>query len=203
MSSYIRYSRSRIAARGPMEFLLDRGRKIIQVIEKSDNLPDLTIGHDVAPGWHGRSAHSVLDEVEILVLAQARMRLHELGRSWIEGRAVITRRIVRSAVAVGTLVAIQAGAIEQVGLSRRDRIRLPRRMAYGGSIQGGGGELRFEPRRWKIRAQVRIAESQVKPAAECEHDQRRDNSGYEVFHHVPVIVLVLHTPAGAYLVSWC
>ncbi len=168
-----------------MEFLLDRGRKIFQVIEKSDNLPDLTIGHDIAPGWHGRLAHSVFDEVEILVLAQAGMRLHELGRWWIEGGAVITRRIVRPAVAVGAFVAIQAGTIEHVGLSRRDRIRLRWRMAYGGSIQGGGGELRFEPRLGKIRAQVRIAESQVKPAAECEYDQRRDNSGYEVFHPLP------------------
>src|SRR5215831_17548232 len=107
-----------------MEFQLDGGWKIVQVIEKSDNLPNLTIRHDIPPRGHGRSAHSVLDEVEIPVFAQAGMRLHELGCSWIEGRLVITDRIVRSAVAVSTLVAIQAGAIEQVGLSRRDRIRL-------------------------------------------------------------------------------
>ena len=165
-----------------MEFLLDRGWKIVQVIEKSDNLPDLAIGHDIAPGWHGRSPHSVLDEVEILVLGQAGMRLHELGRSWIEGRPVITHRIVRPAVAIGALVAIQAGAVEQVGLGRCDRIRLRWCMARGGSIQGGSGEMRFEPGRWKIRAEVRIAESQVKPSAEREHDQGRDDSSHEVFH---------------------
>jgi hypothetical protein len=118
------YYSSKIAACGPMEFLLDRGRKIVQVIEKSDNLPDLTIGHDIPPRWHGRSAHPVLDEVELLVLGQAGMRLHELRRSWREGCPVITHRIIRPAVAVGTLVAIQAGAIEQVGRGSRDRIPL-------------------------------------------------------------------------------
>jgi len=114
-----------------MESLLHRGRKVVRVMEKSDNLPDLTIGHDIAPGWHGRSAHSVLDDVEFLVLGQAGMRLHELRRSWIEGRPVITHRIVRSTVAVGTLVAVQPGAIEQVGLGSRDRIRLRWRMVCG------------------------------------------------------------------------
>lgn len=165
-----------------MESLLHRGRKSVQVMEKRDNLPDLTIGHDAAPCWHSRSPHPVLDDVEILVLAQVGMRPPELRRSWIERRPVIAHRIVRSAVAVGTLVAVQLGAIEQVGLGRRDRIRLRWRMPCGRSIHGADAELRFEPRRWNIRSQVRIAESEVQPAAEYADDQRRDNSKHEVFH---------------------
>ena len=62
-----------------MELLSDRGRKIIQVIKKRNDLPDLAIGHDLSPGWHGGAADSVLNEVEILVIGQAWMRLHELG----------------------------------------------------------------------------------------------------------------------------
>src|SRR5229473_7850656 len=84
---------SRSAAGRSVELLLDRGRQILEVTEKSDYLPNLAVGHDISPGGHRSPAHAVLSDVKVLVLRQARARLHELGRPRIEGDAVITEGV--------------------------------------------------------------------------------------------------------------
>src|SRR2546425_13079980 len=57
---------SRSAAGRSVEFLLDRGRQILEVTEKSDYLPNLAVGHDISPGGHGSPARAILNDVKVL-----------------------------------------------------------------------------------------------------------------------------------------
>lgn len=111
------------------------------MVEKRDHLPDFAVRHDLAPGRHGRSAHAASDDVKVLAVGQMGMHFHELRSLRIKRLAVVTLGVVRSAVAIGTLVSVQAGAVEKIGISWLDRVFLFGRMACGRSVQDCTGNL--------------------------------------------------------------
>ena len=95
-----------------MKLLANRGREIVQVAEKRDHLPDFAVRHDLAPGRHGGSVHTAADDVKVLTVRQMRMHSHELGSRRIKRRAVVALGIIGPTVAIGTLVPVQASAVE-------------------------------------------------------------------------------------------
>lgn len=76
------------------------------MVEKRDHLPDFALRHDLAPGRHGRYAHAASDDVKVLAVGQVGMHFHELRSPRIKRLAVVTLGVVRSAVAIGSLVSV-------------------------------------------------------------------------------------------------
>ena len=95
-----------------MKLLANCGREVVEVVEKRDYLPDFAVRHDFAPRRHGRPAHAASDDVKVLVVGQIGMQFHELRSRRIKRLTVVTLGVVRSAVTIGTLVSVQAGAVE-------------------------------------------------------------------------------------------
>jgi hypothetical protein len=58
--------------------------------------------------------------VKVLVVGQMGMYFHELGSRRIERLTVVTLGVIRSAVAIGALVSVEAGTFGQIGIGRRD-----------------------------------------------------------------------------------
>ena len=95
-----------------MKLLANREREVVQVVEKRNHLPDFAVRHDLAPCRHRRPSHAAADDVKVLVVGQMRMNFHELGSRRIKRLTIVTLGVIRSAVAIGALVSVEARTVE-------------------------------------------------------------------------------------------
>src|SRR5438105_7839052 len=124
--------RRRFGAAAPI--LLHRGGQLIHVADKGRNFPDVLIAQHLLPRWHRRPAHTVLNDVVILVLRHVRRFFHELRRRRILAQPHRTLRILAVTVAFRAAHHVHVHAVAQIGFGWLDGILHLGSVALGGSI---------------------------------------------------------------------